>query len=195
MYNRPVTTIIRNSKLDRMRKTLDDLEISSTMEEELSPVEENLTYDFACKIVPFIVSVIGMFIVAHFEGFFSDPEPQFTFQTFLWMVLYSLLPGLISLILVIVYATVNELQISLSEAFDEDIEKDAVKEITAIQKSLTPGQIKSVPVRHLFGRTKLEQMGKRKGLDLFILIEPKDVLLEWTKMDAVRPVDNETKLA
>lgn len=195
MYNRPVTNIIRNSKLNRIKETLDDLDSGNTMEEDLNPIEENFTYDFSCKVVPMVVSLIGMFIVAHFEGFFSDPDPQFTFQTFLWMVLYSLVPGFISLLIIIVYGTVNELQISLSEAFDEGIEKDAVKEITAIQKSLTPGQSKSVPVRHLFGRTKLEQMGNRKGLDLFILIEPKDVLLEWTKMDAVRPVDNETKLA
>lgn len=180
-------TIILESKLSRIK---DDLKHSSTVEEELSPVEENFSYQCYSKIIPLIVSLPGMITVGVLEGLFTEGYSQFTFQTLLWLFLYSFVPGFIALALIAVYATVNELHISLSEAFGEILDKDAIKEITAIQKSLATGQSKSVPVRDILGRTALEKMGKQKGLDLFIRIEPKDVLLEWAKMDKTRPVDN-----
>lgn len=57
------------------------------------------------------------------------------------------------------------------------------------------GESKSVPVRDLLGRTAFENISLDSNLDMFILIEPKDVLLEWTKINSRKPVDNETKLS
>lgn len=167
---------------------------SDTAERELPPLKENGLYNLWSNLGALIVSMPGAFAVLHFEGFFSGEE-NLTILTILWLMLYSLLPGLIFNFFFAFYATHNELWFSLRNEFMESIDKESVNEIIAIRKSLQAGESKSVPVRDLFGRTTFEKLSLDNRLDMFIRIEPKDVLLEWTKINSRKPVDNEAKLS